>query len=277
MAATLISVNEVLHVVGETETEIESVNEALIERPELLSDREIRGGNVAPAVADARMVLTTALALLSDSDLISCKSASFDGSTVAGVKEAMLEEQEVYTTDTPENVTGGGLLISKDDVAIVVRPLLTLLADDADNLFFDGGIAAGDAGTIVLTSASKGGADITITAANMVAAGWQPVRLPGHQVPRVQAGLSFLPTQETTLTITGGGHLIYGITAGVVCDLEITVPTPLVIGTLTLTNMVPRGLQQIRLPGQQTPRIACGRRFTPTAESVITRIKGVPA
>jgi hypothetical protein len=131
--------------------------------------------------------------------LIAVESASFKGTTIPGVREASYQEREVLAD---EEVRGGNLLVVMDDVRIVAKPFVTLLSDDADRMFFDDGIAAGDNGTLVVVAkvARAASTKITITMTNMVAGPVDSFRLPGQQAPRVQVGRSFEPTHETVLT-----------------------------------------------------------------------------
>jgi len=274
MGTTLISVIDAAFTVDSVEHEIENVSEAVVEDLLLLNDGSVRGGNVLPAVADAEVVRSRAVTLMASTELIAVKTAVFDGTTIASAADAAQASYEEFEVYADEQVHGGLLLPSKNSVAIVARPRLTVLTDNADEAFFDDGVTPGDTGSLVVTSTRRGAADVTITASNMIYLGSEQVRLPGQRAARVSVGMRFDPTHETTLTFSASQYL-QSLAAGTVGDLVLTVgikrnAESRVTGTLTLTNMVARAFGRVVLPGQQSPRVPVGRRFTPTAESVIT-------
>jgi len=274
MGTTLISVIDAAFTVNSVEHEIENVSEAMVEDLILLDDTSERGGNVLGAVADVEVVRSRAITLMASTDLIAVKSATFDGTTIADasdVAQVSYEEFEVYVDD---QVSGGLLLPSKDTIAVTARPRLTVITDNADEAFFDDGVVPGDTGSLIVTSARKGAADVTITASNMKCVGIEQVRLPGLRTTRVPVAMRFEPTHETGLTFSASEY-VQSITAGTVGDLVLTVGVKrnaqsATTGTLTLTNMVARAFGRVTLPGKQSPRVPVGRRFTPTAESVLT-------
>jgi hypothetical protein len=138
------------------------------------------------------------------STLIGVKAVTFtpDGGskrTIGGVSEALYEERLVLDD---REVRGGNILPAVADVRRTVAPTVTLLADDADSFLLDG-IVIGTPGVLEITvavardSGTPAATEGVITLEGMVPRATQQVRLPGGQVPRIQVGRPFTPTQET--------------------------------------------------------------------------------